>query len=70
MDESALVVDSVEMAVQINGKVRGTMYVSVDMDKDEISEKAQELPEIQRFIKGKVIRKCIVIPKRVVNIVV
>ena len=70
VDESALVVDSVEMAVQINGKVRGTMYVSVNMDKDEISEKAQALPEIQRFIKGKVIRKCIVIPKRVVNIVV
>ena len=70
VDRNALVVDSLEMAVQVNGKVRGIMHVSVNMSKDEISEKAQTLPEIQRFIEGKAIKKCIVIPKRIVNIVV
>lgn len=70
VDESALVVDSVEIAVQINGKVRSTIEVSVSLDKDGIEKLAKALPEVQKFIEGKTIIKCIVIPGKIVNIVV
>ena len=69
-DESALVVDEVELAVQVNGKVRATIAVPVAMDKDEIAEKAKALPEVAKFTEGKTIVKVIVVPKRIVNIVV
>lgn len=69
-DESALVVDEVELAVQVNGKVRATLSVPIAMAREEIGEKAQALPEIQKFTAGKTIVKVIVVPKRIVNIVV
>lgn len=69
-DESALVVDEVELAVQVNGKVRATISVPIAMAREEIGEKAQTLPEIQKFTEGKTIVKVIVVPKRIVNIVV
>ena len=70
VDQTALIIDSVEMAVQVNGKVRGVMQVPTAMDKEEIIEKAKSLPEVKKYTEGKEIIKCIVIPKRVVNIVV
>ncbi len=69
-DEAALVVDEVELAVQVNGKVRATISVPVAMDREEIAEKAKALPEIAKFTEGKTIVKVIVVPKRIVNIVV
>lgn len=70
VDSSALVVDTVEIAVQVNGKLRATMEVSVFLQNNELEEKAKQLPGIQKFVEGKTIVKCIVIPKRIVNIVV
>ena len=70
VDSSALVVDTVEIAVQVNGKLRATMEVSVSLQNNELEEKAKQLPGIQKFVEGKTIVKCIVIPKRIVNIVV
>lgn len=70
VDKSALTVDEVELAVQINGKVRATVTVPVGMSKDEIAEKAKALPELGKYTEGKTIVKCIVVPGRVVNIVV
>lgn len=70
VDSSALVVDTVEIAVQVNGKLRATMEVSVSLQNNELEEKAKQLPGVQKFIEGKTIVKCIVIPKRIVNIVV
>lgn len=70
VDQSALVVEEVELAVQINGKLRATLTVPVEMEKDAIAEKAKALPELGRYIEGKTIVKCIVVPGRVVNIVV
>lgn len=70
VDSSALVVDTVEIAVQVNGKLRATMEVSVSLQNNELEEKAKQLPVVQKFIEGKTIVKCIVIPKRIVNIVV
>lgn len=70
VDSCALVVDTVEIAVQVNGKLRATMEVSVSLQNNELEEKAKQLPGVQKFIEGKTIVKCIVIPKRIVNIVV
>lgn len=70
VDSSALVVDTVEIAVQVNGKLRATMEVSVSLQNNELEEKAKQLPGVQKFVEGKTIVKCIVIPKRIVNIVI
>lgn len=69
-DEEAMAVDEVELAVQVNGKVRATIVVPVAMTKEEIAEKAKILPEVEKFTEGKTIVKVIVVPKRIVNIVV
>ena len=69
-DASALVVDEVELGVQVNGKVRAAITVPVAMSREEIGEKAKELPEVKKFTDGKKIVKIIVVPKRIVNIVV
>jgi leucyl-tRNA synthetase len=70
VDPSALVVDSVELAVQVNGRVRAKISVPTSMDRETIGQKAQELPEIKKFTDGKTIVRVIVVPKRIVNIVV
>lgn len=70
VDRSALKVDSVELAVQVNGKVRATITVPVEMHREEIAEKAKALKEIQKYTDGRTIVKCIVVPRRIVNIVV
>lgn len=70
VDESALKVETVELGVQVNGKVRATFTVPVEMPKEEVAEKAKALPELAKYTEGKTIVKCIVVPGRVVNIVV
>ena len=68
-DESALVQQTVEYGIQVNGKIRARVELPADMDKDAIQEKALALPEVQNFTRGKTIRKVIVV-KNIVNIVV
>jgi len=69
VDESALVQDSFELVVQVNGKVRAKMEVAAGVTDDEIKAQAQQLDNVQKFINEKTIRKIIVVPKRLVNIV-
>ena len=69
VDESALVRSSIELVVQVNGKVRGRIQVAADADRDSIEKIALEDTNVQRFTEGKVIRKVIVVPGRLVNIV-
>lgn len=69
-EESALVVDEVEVAVQVNGKVRDKLTVSVSVSKEELEEAAKALPRVQEFTEGKTIVKVIVVPKKLINIVV
>lgn len=64
-----LVEDTITVVVQVNGKVRGDMEVPADIDPDELKQKAQSLPNVERHIQGKNIRKIIVVPKKLVNIV-
>lgn len=69
-DESALVKDSYELAVQINSKVRSKIEVPSDSDDKAIAEIAMNNDAVKPFIDGKTVVKTIVIPKRLVNIVV
>ena len=69
-DDSALRQDSIEMVVQVNGKVRGMIEVSSDADKSSCESAALANEKVLRFIDGKAIRKVIVVPKKLINIVV
>lgn len=69
-DESALVQSSVEMVVQVNGKLRGKMEVAVSAEKNAIEAQALQQENVQRFLEGKTVRKIIVVPRKLVNIVV
>jgi len=69
-DESALEQDSIELVVQVNGKLRGKISVASDAARERIIEQALADENVQRFIDGKEIRKVIVVPGRLVSIVV
>ena len=68
-DESALAQDSVDYMVQVNGKLRGKITVPVDADKQAIEAAALADEAAQRFIDGKPVKKVIVVPGKLVNIV-
>ncbi|MGB5208976.1 MAG: leucine--tRNA ligase [Gammaproteobacteria bacterium] len=70
VDESALVQDEVEMVVQVCGKLRGRIRVSAEATREDIESAALAEPNVQRFVEDKPIRKLIVVPARLVNIVV
>ncbi len=69
VDESALVRSSQTMVAQVNGKVRAKLEVPVDADKETIEQMALGNENVQRFTEGKTIRKVIVVPNKLVNIV-
>ena len=69
-DEAALELDMIELVVQVNGKLRGRVSVPADAGKDVIEELAIADENVQRFVDGKAIRKVIVVPGRLVNVVV
>lgn len=68
-DESKLAEDMVEIAVQINGRVRARIEVAKDSSKEELEEIALADEKVQEFLEGKEIKKVIGIPGRLVNIV-
>ncbi|KAB8125889.1 leucine--tRNA ligase [Gracilibacillus oryzae] len=68
-DESKLVQNEVEIVVQILGKVRAKLMVSKNATKEEIEEIALQDPSIKERLEGKTIRKVIVVPGKLVNIV-
>ena len=69
LDEAALVRSSIEMVVQVNGKVRGKIEVAADADKEQVEKRALEDANVLRFTDGVTIRKIIIVPGRLVNIV-
>ena len=69
-DNAWTVKDEVEIVVQINGKIKEKLVVSLDMTKDEIQKLALENERIKNLIEGKTVVKVIVVPKKLVNIVV
>src|SRR5699024_8916402 len=68
-DDSKLVEDEVEIVVQVNGKVKTKLKIAKDLDKDSIEKEALNNSTIQGQIEGKTVRKVIVVPGKLVNIV-
>ena len=56
--------------IQVNGKVRGHITVPADTDKQTIETTALSEPNVQRFTKNKTVKKVIIVPKKLVNVVV
>jgi len=69
-DEKLCVEDSVEIVVQVNGKVKARFNAPVDCAKEELENLAFELPEIKALTDGKTVVKKIAVPNKLVNIVV
>jgi leucyl-tRNA synthetase len=70
VDEAALEQDMIEIIVQVNGKLRGRISVASDADKESIAALALADKNVQRFVADKEIRKTIIVPGRLVNVVV
>lgn len=68
-DEGALVRSSINIAVQVNGKVRAQLEVAADADKETLEKEALGNEAVHKFIEDKMIRKVIVVPGKLVNIV-
>ena len=69
-DEAKTVDNTVEIALQVNGKLRGTVFVAKDISKDELLAVAKADEKVAAMIDGKTIVKEIVVPGKIVNIVV
>ena len=69
-DESKIITDEVEIGVQVNGKLRGSIKVNNDTTEDDMINMSLNLDNVKKFTEGKEIVKTIVIKRRIVNIVV
>ncbi len=70
VDEAALLQDQIELMLQVCGKLRGAIRVPADADRAAIEAAALAAPEFLRFAEGKPVRKVVVVPGRLVNVVV
>ena len=70
VDEAALVQDEIELMLQVNGKLRGSVKVPAGADKAAIEAAALANPEFAKFSEGKAPQKVVIVPGRLVNIVV
>ena len=68
-DDSLLVESEITIIVQVNGKLRAKLQVPADISKEELESQAQADPSVQQHLEGKTIRKIIVVPNKLVNIV-
>ena len=69
-DESKLVTDTVDLIIQVNGRLRDKLSVPLDTDKEKVKELALSDEKVQKFLDGKDVVKVIVVPNKIVNIVV
>ena len=70
VDESALLQNEIDLVIQVNGKLRGNMQVAKDTTREAIESMARVHPSVEKFIAGQAIKKVIVVPGRLVNVVV
>ena len=70
VDESALQLDEVELMLQVNGKLRGSLRVPASFDRPAIEAVARVTPEVIKYGEGRAPKKVIVVPGRLVNVVV
>ena len=69
-DASALVKDSIELVVQVNGKVRAKLEAPANADKATLEQLARTAPNVEKFLEGVDVKKVIIVPGKLVNIVV
>lgn len=69
VNEAALKEDSLQIILQVNGKMRGKITVPAGISKEDLEKLAQESPDVTRFTDGQTIVKVIVVPGKLVNIV-
>jgi leucyl-tRNA synthetase len=70
-DQSAMVQDSVEYVIQVNGKLRGSIHVAKTETKEALEKLALRQPFVQKFIEENMsVRKVIVVPNKLINVVV
>ena len=69
-DEAALVQEEIELVLQVNGKVRGKINVPAQADEAQLREWALSNERVQSYIEGKPLRKVVVVPGKLVNVVV
>nr|VFK17778.1 MAG: hypothetical protein BECKLFY1418C_GA0070996_103526 [Candidatus Kentron sp. LFY] len=62
--------DKITLVVQVEGKLRGHVTVAADASREEIEQATLGNENVQRFMEGKPVRKVIVVPGRLVNVVV
>jgi leucyl-tRNA synthetase len=70
VDATALVQDEIELVLQVNGKLRGSITVAKDASKEAIEQLALANPNVQKFMEGKPAKKIVVVPGRLVNVVI
>ncbi|SFV84896.1 Leucyl-tRNA synthetase [hydrothermal vent metagenome] len=70
IDKAALVQDEVQIIVQVNGKLRAKLMLSIDMDKAQVESQALADDNVIKFTEGKAVVKVIVVPNKLVNIVI
>ena len=68
-DEKALVLSTVKIAIQVNGKLRDTIEINKDEDDEKVKALALASPNVIKNTEGKTIKKVIVVKNRIVNIV-
>jgi leucyl-tRNA synthetase len=69
LDESALTRSTVEVVIQVNGKLRGKLDAAIDSPKEQLEALALAQENVQKFLEGITVRKVIVVPNKLVNIV-
>ena len=69
-DSQALVADEIELVLQVNGKLRGNMRVAKDADRAHIEMLAMQNANVQKHVGGQPVKKVVVVPGRLVNVVV
>jgi leucyl-tRNA synthetase len=69
-DERLLVEDEVQVVIQVNGKVRDRMKMSIRATEEEMKTAALANPKIQKFTAGQTVRNIVVVPKKLVNVVI
>ena len=70
VDESALIEEEIELVVQVNGKLRGNMRVPREAAREAIEKMALSHPSVRKYVNGQPIKKVVIVPGRLVNVVV
>jgi leucyl-tRNA synthetase len=69
-DSAALVQQTLEIVVQVNGKLRGRVNVAADAGREAIEQAALSDPNVRKFVEGQTLRKIVIVPGKLVNVVV